>query len=142
MSQVSAYGSIQKRTFESALVHLLETEYGLIGGRRILQLLAEDVVKLVAEFYPPTQQASSGTLVWTCTADVGQKAEPGKRTEAYKSITVRLPLVTSEDLADRTDKKVTQTQRRAVIPAYAGTKRGIPNAWCAWSSRLTRRAAC
>ncbi len=113
MSQVSAYGSIQKRSFESALVHLLETEYGLIGGRRILQLLAEDVAKLVAEFYPPTQQASSGTLVWTCTADVGQKAEPGKRTEAYKSITVRLPLVTNEDLADRTDKKVAQTQRRA-----------------------------
>jgi hypothetical protein len=113
MSQVNPYGSIQKRTFESALVHLLETEYGLIGGRRILQLLAEDVAKLVAEFYPPTQQASSGTLVWTCTADVGQKAEPGKRTEAYKSITVRLPLVTNEDLADRTDKQVAQTQRRA-----------------------------
>jgi hypothetical protein len=113
VSQVNPYASIQKRSFESALVHLLETEYGLIGGRRILQLLAEDVVKLVAEFYPPTQQASSGSLIWTCTADVGQKAEPGKRTEAYKSVTVRLPLVTNEDLADRTDKKVPHSQRQA-----------------------------
>jgi len=113
VSQVNPYASIQKRSFESALVHLLETEYGLIGGRRILQLLAEDVVKLVTEFYPPTQQASSGSLIWTCTADVGQKAEPGKRTEAYKSITVRLPLVTNEDLADRTDKKVAHRQRQA-----------------------------
>lgn len=117
MSQVNPYGSIQKRTFESALVHLLETEYGLIGGRRILQLLADDVVNLVTEFYPPTQQASSGTVIWTCTADVGQKAEPGKPTEAYKSITVRLPLVTGEDLADRTDKKVAQAQRQAKAKA-------------------------
>jgi len=36
MSQVNVYASIAKRTFESALVHLLETEYGLLGGRRIL----------------------------------------------------------------------------------------------------------
>jgi hypothetical protein len=113
MSRVNPYGSIQKRTFESALVHLLETEYGLIGGRRILQLLAEDVVKLVTEFYPPTQQASSGTLIWTCTADVGQKAEPGKPTEAYKSVTVQLPLVTGDDLAERTAKKVAQRPGRA-----------------------------
>jgi hypothetical protein len=113
MSQVNPYGSIQKRTFESALVHLLETEYGLIGGRRILQLLAEDVVKLVEEFYPPSQQASSGSLIWTCTADTGQNAEPGKPTEAYKSVTVRLPLVTSDDLAERTDKKVALKQRQA-----------------------------
>ena len=37
MSQVNPYGTtrqtgVQKRTFESTLVHLLETEYGLIGG--------------------------------------------------------------------------------------------------------------
>jgi hypothetical protein len=113
MSQVNPYGSIQKRTFESALVHLLETDYGLIGGRRILQLLAEDVVKLVEEFYPPTQQASSGTVIWTCTADVGQKAVPGKLTEAYPSVTVRLPLVTNDDLADRTGKKIARAQRQA-----------------------------
>lgn len=117
MSRVNPYGSIQKRTFENGLVHLLETEYGLIGGRRILQLLAEDVVKLVAEFYPPTQQASSGTLVWTCTADVGQKAEPGKPTEAYKSITVQLPLVTGDDIADRTDQKIGLAHRQAKAKA-------------------------
>jgi transposase len=105
MSRVNPYGSIEKRTFESALLHLLETEYGLLGGRRILQLLVEDVVALQEEFYPATERAGSGTLVWTCTADEGKKAEPGKRTEEYKAVTVRLPFVTREDLRDRTDKK-------------------------------------
>lgn len=99
MSAANPYSSIEKRTFESALVHLLETDYGLLGGRRILRLLAEDTQQLVEEFYPATTRAASGSLVWTCTADEGRKAEPGKRTEDYKPVTVLLPLVTSEDLS-------------------------------------------
>ncbi|MCX7706984.1 MAG: DUF1670 domain-containing protein [Anaerolineae bacterium] len=91
MSTVSPYTSIGKRTFASALIHLLETDYKLLGGRRILALLAEDVERLVQAFYPDTQQASSGTLIWTCAADEGQKAQPGRRTEEYGTVTVRLP---------------------------------------------------
>lgn len=105
MSRVSPYASIEKRTFESALVCLLETEYGLLGGRRILQMIAQDVLGLVAEFYPSTERAASGSLVWTCTADEGRKAEPGKRTEAYKTVTVLLPLVTGEEVQQRTAKR-------------------------------------
>lgn len=101
MSTVSPYASIGKRTFASALIHLLETDYKLLGGRRILALLAEDVERLVQEFYPDTQQASSGTLIWTCAADEGQKAQPGKRTEEYGTVTVRLPLVTADDVEER-----------------------------------------
>ena len=113
MSQVNPYASIAKRTFESALVHLLETEYGLLGGRRILQLLAEDVQRLVEEFYPTTERAQSGDLIWTCTADEGRKAEPGKRTEVYKTVMVHLPLVTKEDLQARTEPKIPLAHRQA-----------------------------
>lgn len=49
MSRVNPYASIEKRTFESVLMHLLETEYGLLGGRRILWLLVEDVLALQVE---------------------------------------------------------------------------------------------
>jgi len=113
MSRVNPYGSIEKRTFQSALLHLLETEYGLLGGRRILNLLTEDVMNLVEEFYPTTERARSGIVIWTCTADEGKKAEPGKRTEEYKTVTIQLPLVTSEDLRDRTDKKSPRQKRQA-----------------------------
>ncbi len=105
MSRINPYGSIEKRTFESALQHLLETEYGLLGGRRILHLLVEDVEQLRKEFYPSSEGAASGTLIWTCTADEGKKAEPGKPTEEYKTVTVKLPLVTAADLQDRTAGK-------------------------------------
>ncbi|HET91243.1 MAG TPA: DUF1670 domain-containing protein [Chloroflexi bacterium] len=113
MSQVNPYASIEKRTFESALMHLLETEYGLLGGRRILRLLVEDVMGLMEEFYPPTEQVGSGDLVWTCTADEGKKAEPGKRTEEYKTVTVKLPCVTRADLRSRTDGKTPRGKTRA-----------------------------
>lgn len=103
MSRVNPYASIEKRRFESALLHLLLTDYGMIqGGRRIAQLLVEDVVVLMAEFFPAEERTGSGTLVWSCTADEGKKAEPGKRTEEYKTITVRLPLVTSSELRQYT----------------------------------------
>jgi transposase len=113
MSRVNPYASIEKRTFESALMHLLETEYGLLGGRRILRLLVEDVMRLMEEFYPPTEQVGSGDLVWTCTADEGKKAEPGKRTEEYKTVTVKLPFVTRADLRSRTDGKTPRGKTHA-----------------------------
>ena len=52
MSRVSPYGSIEKRTFESALMHLLETEYGLLGGRRTrsVQLLTDDMLALETHY--------------------------------------------------------------------------------------------
>lgn len=101
MNQVNPYGSIQKRTFAAALLHHLETEWGLLGGRRILQMLVDDVEALREEFYPAMENVGSGMLVWTCTKDEGRKAKAGKRTEEYKTVTVRLPLITAEDIADR-----------------------------------------
>lgn len=112
MSQVNPYASIEKRTFESALLYLLETEYALLGGRRILQLLVEDVMNLMAEFYPPMEQLKSGDLVWTCTADEGKKAEPGKPTEEYKTVTIKLPCITRSDLRTRTEGKTPRGKTR------------------------------
>ena len=99
MSQVNAYASIEKRTFQAALIYLLETAYRMVGSRRILQLLAEDIEALVTEFYPPTERVQRGHLIWTCTGDDGEKAQPGKPTESYKTKTVVLPLIEPEDIA-------------------------------------------
>ena len=117
MSTVSPYASIGKRTFASALIYLLETEYRLLGGRRILALLAEDVEKLIQEFDPDTQPAASGTLVWSCTADEGQKAQPGKRTEDYKTVTVLLRLVTAADVQAQSERRPAQSSVRATAEA-------------------------
>jgi hypothetical protein len=101
MSQVNPYASIEKRTFQAALIYLLETEYRIVGSHRLLKILAEDVEALVEQFYPPSERAESGQLIWSCTGDDGQKAQPGKRTEAYKTVTVRLPLIEPEEISER-----------------------------------------
>ena len=88
MSRINPYASIEKRTFQAAVIHLLETEYRIVGSHRILKVLAEDIEALVAQFYPKAERLHSGNLIWTCTGDEGQKAQPGKPTEAYKTVTV------------------------------------------------------
>ncbi len=98
MSRINPYASIEKRTFQAALIHLLETEYRIVGSHRILKVLAEDVEGLVEQFYPKAERLHSGDLIWTCTGDEGQKAQPGKPTEAYKTVTVVLPLLGPEEV--------------------------------------------
>jgi len=117
MSQASPYASIVKRNFESAMMHMLATEYGLLGGRRILHLLVEDTMALMEEHYPALERVGSGDLMWTCTADEGRKAEPGKRTEEYKTVTVKLPFVTLDDVRERTEGKTPKGKRNAVARA-------------------------
>jgi hypothetical protein len=101
MSRINPYASIEKRTFQAALIHLLETEYRIVGSHRILRVMAEDIEALVETFYPRTERLSSGQLVWTCTGDEGQKAQPGKPTEAYKTATVILPLIGPPEIQER-----------------------------------------
>ena len=36
-----AYIGLSQRTFQQALIHRLETDYGLLGSRRVLDLLAQ-----------------------------------------------------------------------------------------------------
>ena len=116
MSGVNAYASIEKRSFENALMRLLLSEYGLAGGRRIAMLLVEDVQKLIAEFYPDLGDAASGALIWTCTADEGKKAEAGKPAEEYRTITVKLPLVTGEELQSWVGRQPRSQKRSQKAP--------------------------
>lgn len=104
MNRVNQYASIEKRTFQAALIYLLETEYRLLGSRRVLHVLAQDVEKLAEEFYCTPDRARSGQLVWTCTGDDGQKARPGKPTEAYKTVTVLLPLLEPSEVKERIER--------------------------------------
>ena len=51
-----AYQGRSKRTFKQAIVHLLETEYGLVANGRIADLLAEDIHAMAETFYPPAER--------------------------------------------------------------------------------------
>jgi len=95
------YESINKRNFRSALIHMLETEYKMLGSRKILEMLADDIEDLHRECYPSVDRVGFGEIVFRTTKDDGQRQSYGKKVEDYDSVTVILPLITKEDIERR-----------------------------------------
>lgn len=94
------YQAATKRTFKQAIIFLLEHEYKLLGSHRVLEMIADDIVELQAEFYRDANQVPPGHLVWHGTLDVGRKQPYGQRAEDEPSITAILPLITAEDIVE------------------------------------------
>lgn len=95
------FESLKKRDFKSALINILENDYKLLGSRKIIELLSEDIENLHNEYYPHRDRVGYGEIVFRTTKDDGQRQSYGKKTEDYASITVVLPLVTNEDIERR-----------------------------------------
>lgn len=95
------YESINKRDFRSALIYLLENEYKILGSRKIIDLLSDDIENLHREYYPRKSEVGFGEIVFRTTKDDGQRPNYGKKTEDYASQTVVLPLITREDVERR-----------------------------------------
>lgn len=93
-----AYVGTAKRTFQRAVLHLLETEYGLLGSRRVLELLTSDLQRLVDQFYPAPERLSSGWMVFTGTKADGSKAHPGQSAGDHELVTLAWPVLMQEDL--------------------------------------------
>lgn len=95
------FESIKKRNFRNAITNLLEKEYKVLGSRKILEMLSDDIENLHREFYPDKNSVGFGEIVFTTTKDDGQRQSFGKKVEDYATITVHLPLITQEDIERR-----------------------------------------
>jgi len=93
-----AYVGTTKRTFQQAVVRLLETGYRLVGSRRVLELLAVDLQQLVDTFYPAPERLSSGWMVFTGTKASGHKASPGQSAADHELVTLAWPVLLPEDV--------------------------------------------
>ena len=95
------FASLEKRTFRTALIQLLESEYKLIGSHRILEALADDIEYLQQEYFPFRERFEAGVIAWVTTKRTVRKPSYGKKTEDYESVMVYLPLVTRSDVEKR-----------------------------------------
>jgi len=95
------YESINKRSFQQAIINLLENEYKILGSRKVLSMLAEDIENIHREYYPAVNQVGFGEIVFRTTKNDGQRQSYGKRAEDYAATTVVLPLITKEDVERR-----------------------------------------
>lgn len=87
---------IRRRNFRSALLHMLERQYKIMGSRRVLKLLADDVCDLICEHHLTEDRVGAGELMWA--AAPGGKSAIGTRAEDEGVVMVKLPLVTEKDL--------------------------------------------
>ncbi|MEA1964158.1 MAG: DUF1670 domain-containing protein [Candidatus Aerophobetes bacterium] len=95
----SHYLSMGKRGFKQAVIHLLETEYKIVGSHKVIQMIAEDIEDLAKQFFPSS--AFPGTLIWTTTSTSEKKVSYGKKGEDQKTSIIKLPFLTPEDIQNR-----------------------------------------
>lgn len=94
------YRAIAQRTFQQAIIHLLENEYKLVGSRKVIQMIAADIADLHAEYYRAASLVPPGHIVWRGTRDDGRKPKAGRRAEDEPTVTAILPWITDEDIAE------------------------------------------
>jgi hypothetical protein len=95
------YSSIPKRNFRNSIIRMLEEQFKLIGSHKVLQLIADEIVNLHKEYYPDIEKQSFGHILWRTTSSNSKKPSYGTRAEDYESKTVKLPLVTEDDIENR-----------------------------------------
>jgi hypothetical protein len=95
----SPYAGTRHRCFQQAARHLLETEYGFINSRRVIDMLTVDMEALAHKFRPDATSVAPGWLVFTGTKACGGKAHPGKSAGDYPLVTLSWPVVLPEDVA-------------------------------------------
>lgn len=100
-AQRDRYESIPKRDFKTALIRLLENEYGILNSRRIIMMLSDDIEDMVGEYFPMKSRMKFGDILWYTTADDGQRVSYGKKTEDYNVKQVVLPLIARDDIEAR-----------------------------------------
>jgi len=98
---ISPYHATTQHTFRQAIVYLLETEYKLVGSHRVIQMIADDIVELQAEYYRDADQVPPGHIVWRGTLDGGHKPAVGRKAEEEPTVTAVLPLITDGDIVAR-----------------------------------------
>jgi hypothetical protein len=110
-----AYVGTTKRTFTQALRQLLTTDYGLIGSRRVLEMLSEDVQTLVEQFYPPQERLRPGWMVFTGTKAMGKKAYPGQEAGDHTLVTIAWPILLPEDVQALTKQPASKERREQLL---------------------------
>jgi hypothetical protein len=112
-----AYVGTTKRTFAQALRQLLTTDYGLIGSRRVLEMLSEDVQAMVEQFYPLQERLRPGWMVFTGTKATGKKAFPGQEAGDHTLVTIAWPVLLPEDVQALTTQPASKERREQLLQA-------------------------
>jgi hypothetical protein len=93
------YDASDRKTFHSALAHLLGTEFPSAFGPAVTRLFCDRIDQLYRQFNPPRSQFSVGQVLWAAVA-VDDPPARNKRIEQTRLVPIILDLVTPQDIDD------------------------------------------
>jgi hypothetical protein len=108
------FDSSARKSFHSAVCHLLYTEFPGVFGPAITSLLADKIDELYARFHPPTSRFRVGQVLWAAVA-VDDPPGRDKRIENTRLVPVVLDLVTAQDIDEAMVAGTRQNTRRKKI---------------------------
>lgn len=93
------YDASDRKTFHSALCHLLQIEFPGTFGPAVTRLFADRISELYERFHPPRSRFTVGQVLW---AAVAADARPARhqRIEDTRLVPIVLDLVTAQDIDD------------------------------------------
>jgi hypothetical protein len=104
-----------RKTFHSALCHLLGTEFPGVFGPAITKLFADKIDELYARFHPPATHFRVGQILWAAVA-AEDPPRRDKRIEDTRLVPVILDLVTAADIHEAaTTRPRRETRRKKII---------------------------
>ena len=89
-----------KSALKGAIERLLDDDYRFMGGRKIQQMLSEDLVQLFTEHTRGLDQLEVGQLLWYA-VDVNEKHSYRKTSENTRLRPIVLTLITAEEIQRR-----------------------------------------
>jgi Protein of unknown function (DUF1670) len=96
-SQFRSYDANERKTFQSALCHLLHTDFPGVFGRAIARIFAERINQVYERFHPPGSRFKVGQVLWVGVA-VSARPTRDNRIEDAELVPVVLDLVTPKDI--------------------------------------------
>jgi hypothetical protein len=112
------YQTSDRKTFKSALCHLLHVEFPGIFGPTISRLFADKIDELYERFNPPRSRFRAGQVLWTGVA-IDDPPCRNKRIEDTRLVPVVLDLVAAQDIEKAKGKgPISQTRLSKIVRLF------------------------
>lgn len=100
MGRGSSYSAMGEKTFKNAVMEMIQSQYGSLGGgKRLSEMLANEVSRLADQFFLSKEFVRTGQLVITAVCE-SDKPKVGKRMVNTRLKPVTVNLFTDEEIHD------------------------------------------
>ncbi len=125
-SLADTYEPQLQKSMKTVLCSRFVSEYGFMGGKEVIELIVNDLIKIVNEHQLPLSKVKKGQILWQAVAK-DETSSYGKLMSDTRTIPVILTLVSDEDIKMRINgTSITQIRKNVTerIMKEADEQRG------------------